>query len=185
MSFAPQPPDPAEQAFGAAIEEVLPRLHVWARLRLRVRPEIDPEDFVQEVCTRAWSVREKRDGDGPFGAWIFQIAKFVLLEALRSTRRSRGARFGLGGSTRLHAIDQLPDALSTMSRRVARRIDAEAFVAKLRDLDPVDEQVLVHCGLEEKLPSEVAAQIGLSVEAVTKRWQRLRERLKWAHPSGE
>ena len=175
----PQPGDDLTQ-FSANVEEVLPRLLVWSRLRLRDRPEIDPEDFVQEVCTRAWSVRDRRDRDGPFGGWMFKIAKFVLLEALRTARNSRGAKFAAGGSTKMAAFGQIPDQLTTMSRRVARRIDARAFVEGLSDLDPIDEKILVLCGLEEMTPKDAAVQVGMSRDAVAKRWLRLRARLTWA-----
>ncbi len=166
-------------AFGAELESVLPRLQVWARLRLRDRGDIDADDFVQEVCVRAWSLHGKRDPAAPFAAWLFRIAKFVLLEISRSLRRSRALGVGRGAEGADPSLGGVADALTTLSQRVARRIDAEAFVAALPELEQIDEQVLLLCGLESVGPSEAAQRLGLSKEMVTKRWQRLREKLRF------
>ena len=43
--------------------------------------------------------------------------------------------------------------------------------------DPVDRMLLVHCGMEGSECSFVATRIGITADAATKRWQRLRARL--------
>ena len=171
--------DALGHAFSTELQGVLPRLQVWARLRLRDRVDIDADDFVQEVCVRAWSLHGKRDPAAPFAAWLFRIAKFVLLEISRSLRRSRALGVGRGVEGADPTLGGVADALTTLSKRVARRIDAEAFVASLPELEVTDEQVLLLCGLEGVGPSEAAQRLGLSKDMVTKRWQRLREKLRF------
>ncbi len=60
----------------------------------------------------------------------------------------------------------------------------QLFLAQVRELsDKEDQQIVVWCGLEGMACSDAAVQLGLSTDAVIKRWQRLRQRLRerpWA-----
>ena len=55
----------------------------------------------------------------------------------------------------------------------SRYVATDGLLALLSD----DRRVLVWCGLEGAAAPEVALRLGISVAAVTKRWQRLRARL--------
>jgi RNA polymerase sigma factor (sigma-70 family) len=52
-----------------------------------------------------------------------------------------------------------------------------AFDRVLQGMPNAERDLILLCGLEGLPLQEVAARLGLGVEAVTKRWQRLRERL--------
>jgi RNA polymerase sigma-70 factor (ECF subfamily) len=164
--------------FADLYEHIAPALHTWAELR--IRPEqrviIEPGDLVQEVWFRAWRQLEAFDPKTtPFRFWIFRIAKNVLLEAARSSQRNE--RAGSGASERLRALEQLADSITAVSLRLARDESLAQFRAAVAALEPDDQKLVLHCGLEGLPYKEVAPRMGLSVDAVAKRWQRLRARL--------
>lgn len=166
-------------AFSRLFEHLAPALFTWADLRLRgdQRAHVDPGDVVQEVWLRAWRGLEGFNPDEtPFRPWLFRVAKNVLLEAGRQVARARQAG-GLGPTTRLFALENLPDSATAVSRRLVRDEGMGAFSESVRNLPEDDRKLVVHCGLEGMPRAEVANRLGLTTEAVTKRWQRLRDRL--------
>lgn len=184
------PPDPTRslldaaragdaESFGRLYEEVAPAVHAWAELRLRPaqRALLDPGDLVQEVWLRAWRGLAGLDLDAvPFRPWVFRIAKNVLLEALR---RSQAAGPGTPGpTTRLFALANVPDSVTAVSRRLVRDEGLAAFTEEVRSLPPDDRKLVTHCGLEGLTYAEVGSRLGLTTDAVAKRWQRLRSRLE-------
>ena len=62
--------------------------------------------------------------------------------------------------------------------RLARDEQLAAFREAVEALSEEDRALVVHCGMEGMSRAEVAERLGLGVEAVTKRWQRLRARLE-------
>ena len=168
-----------EVAFNELYEEVAPALFAWARVRIRAGRgvHLDPTDLVQEVWCRAWRGLKDLDEEVPLRPWLFRIAKNVLLESLRSQQRNdRGG--GMGPSTRHMALHNAPDFATTVSRRMMRDENLAAFDETLRELASEERDLIVLCGLEGLPLKDVAERLGLGLEAVTKRWQRLRGRLR-------
>jgi RNA polymerase sigma-70 factor (ECF subfamily) len=167
-----------EGAFNELYEEVAPALFAWARVRIRAGRgvHLDPADLVQEVWCRAWRGLDDLDESIPLRPWLFRIAKNVLLESLRAHQRDdRGG--GMGPSTRHMVLQNAPDFATTVSRRMMRNENLAAFDEALRGMPNEERDLIVLCGLEGLPLRDVAARLGLGLEAVTKRWQRLRERL--------
>lgn len=166
--------------FDLEIERLAPALFAWAEARLGAElcAALDPQDLVQEVWCRAWRKREDFAARGvPFRYWVFRIAKNVLLEALRRLS-DPGANAGTPGSTtRLFLLDNLPDHATTVSRRLARDELREQFASWLSTLDEADRALVLHVGLEGMTHAEAATRLGLNTEALSKRWQRLTQRL--------
>jgi RNA polymerase sigma-70 factor (ECF subfamily) len=166
-----------QQGFSELYEHIAPSLHTWAHLR--IRPEqsahLDPADLVQEVWLRAWRQMDSFEGDGAyFRFWIFRIAKNVLLEAVRRGQKSKGAG---GPTTRLNRAHAQVDHATAISQRLARDESLDLFREQVAKLPEDERKLVLHCGLEGLPHAQVAERLGLSVEAVTKRWQRLRSRL--------
>ena len=173
--------DGQEEQFAKLYERVAPSLFSWARLRIppSVRPFLDEQDVVQEVWIRAVEIIDRYDPDKVnFRAWIFRVAKNVLLEAMRKLRADPRLRMEGGPSTRLFVIQNCPDSVTLMSARMRRDERIKLFTGFVEELGSPDREILVHCGLEGLKAQEVANRIDLSPEAVTKRWQRLRETLR-------
>ncbi len=169
-----------EEGFARLFEHLAPALHAWAELRIHPpqRPWVEPSDVVQEVWLRAWRALPRFEPDAvPFRPWLFRIAKNVLLEAGRQVARARSGS-GMGPTTRLFALENLPDTATAISRRLVRDEGLAAFAERVRELEDAERKLVVHCGLEGLTHREVATRLGLSTEAVTKRWQRLRARLE-------
>ncbi len=181
MQLAKAAKDGQEEQFEKLYERVAPSLFSWARLRIppAVRPFLDEQDVVQEVWIRAVEIIDRYDPEKVnFRAWIFRVAKNVLLEAMRKLRADPRLRMEGGPSTRLFVIQNCPDNVTLMSARMRRDERIKIFTGYVEELGSPDREILVHCGLEGLKAQEVADRIDLSREAVIKRWQRLRESLK-------
>ena len=181
MKLAKAAKDGEEEQFAMLYERVAPSLFSWARLRIppAVRPFLDEQDVVQEVWIRAVEIIDRYDPEKVnFRAWIFRVAKNVLLEAMRKLRADPRLRMEGGPSTRLFVIQNCPDNVTLMSARMRRDERIKIFTSYVEELGSPDREILVHCGLEGLKAQEVADRIDLSREAVIKRWQRLRETLR-------
>lgn len=170
--------DPA--GFSRLYERVAPAVHAWASLRLRgrARARLEPEDLSQEIWMRALELFPTSDAThGNFRAWVFSVARFVLHEALR--RAERAELDGLSSEESKHGLlANVPDDVTTATRRLARDEALRAFVAHMGRLEPEDRALLVHCGLEGMTGADAGLRLGISRDAVHKRWQRLRAKLQ-------
>jgi RNA polymerase sigma factor (sigma-70 family) len=165
----------------ALYRRVAPSLCAWARLRLNALPGVGMTDgdVAQEVWVRALQARARWAPDTvSFRAFVFRIAKHVLLEAMRQRGTLRGA--GVGGTVALAGIGAAPDEVSSITAQVARSEAVQRLTDLIASLDADDRKLALHCGFEDLSLAETAQQMGLSYEAVTKRWQRLRARLREA-----
>lgn len=162
--------------FVTAFEAAAPALSAWAHLRCRgpLGSFVSEDDLTQEVALAAWRARERFDpARGPFRPWLFGVASLVAADLLR--RRGRAELPDAGA-----LADGVVADMTTISRRARRREALEQLFVELDGLDAADRDLVVHRGLEGLPHADVAGLLGLSVEAATKRWQRLRERiLSW------
>jgi len=168
-----------EEEFAAEYERTAPALYAWASLRIRpsLRGRLDPEDVLQEVWVRSLEIHESRDPSrGPFRAWIFGIAKNVLFEVLRKLELPTSAN--VGASTRDNLLANLPDQATAISRRVAKDEGLQLFLEQVNALPRDDRAIIIHCGLEGLAHAETATRLGMTRDAVAKRWQRMRAKLE-------
>jgi RNA polymerase sigma-70 factor (ECF subfamily) len=156
-----------------------PALYAWAALR--APPSVDPGDILGEVWLRAIERLRSHDSENcEFRAWIFGIAKHVLLQVLRMRGRDRApSRLGGGASGGSSGgLDQLPDSVTSISQRLAHEDSMRCFLDYAKRLESTDRDLLVHCGVEGGTCRDAATRLGLTDEAATKRWQRLRVELR-------
>lgn len=160
--------------FRSLYEDLAPSLYAWARLRMG-SASLDPDDLLQEVWIRALQHGAEFDpAKGSFRGWIFGIAKHVFLEALRR----RPVRRDATQASAAMALDAWPDVATSIRSRLARDESVQRLVDHVATIDDLDRKVLLHCGLEDMPCTLAAVRLGIGVEAVTKRWQRLRARLR-------
>lgn len=167
----------ARTRFLALFEEVAGDVYVWATVRVlpELRRRLDPEDIVQEVCFRAYNTFSSFDAArGTFRGWVFGIANFTLLQELRRLRRSRHADLGSRLSSVLRGV---PDAATTLCRRLAKREQVQALLAQLETLDGPDRELVLLRGIEGLPHAEVADRLGVTESAAETRWRRMRTRL--------
>lgn len=173
MGAALPPTDTFDDLYG----EVAPAVFAWASLRIRgpLRPRLDPEDVLQEVCFRAWRAFSSFDpAIGTFRSWVFGIANRVLQEALRSLAKNPSTPTQSAVSS---ALRELPNNTSNISQRVVKNEILRTVVNRLDQLDEHDRKLFILRGLEGMAHSDVAALLSISPEVAAKRWQRLRDRL--------
>jgi RNA polymerase sigma factor (sigma-70 family) len=83
-----------------------------------------------------------------------------------------------GSTSRLLALNQVPEVVTGVSQRLAKHEELRRFRDWVQELERGDRELLLHHGLEGLTHQEVAERLQLGLEAVTKRWQRLRGRLE-------
>ena len=177
-ALAARIPDEGLDALATLFVRMAPSLHAWAALRIRSRFRhlISPEDLVQDVWMRASQLTESYDPErASFRAWLFRVAKYVLLETYR--RLDRDSAPGGGPTTRAATLREVPDEVTQVSRRAASAEGVSLFLERVGELSEQDRQLLVLCGLEDRSRAEAAERLGLSPAAANKRLQRLRTTL--------
>lgn len=162
----------AEQAFAVLYERLAPALYAWAVLR--VPKGIDATDLVGEVWLHAMRSLSRFDASrGAFRAWIFGIAKKVLLHELRELGRHNTLSPRRSDQIS-HELERVPESVTSLSVRLQRDEALLQFLDRVGRLEAEDRDLVIHCGLEGRTCGEAALRLGLSAEAATKRWQRLR-----------
>ena len=171
--------DGAEQAFAPLYERVAPALYAWAVLR--APRGVEPSDLLGETWLQALRSLHRYDpAQAGFRAWIFGIAKKVLLHHLRDLDRS-DATLGRRGDPCAGGprdLEDVPESVTSLSRRFERDESMLRFLEKIDGLPSEERDLVVFCGLEGFTCGEAAVRLGISVDATTKRWQRLRAELR-------
>jgi RNA polymerase sigma factor (sigma-70 family) len=175
-------PIPDRPPLGRLCNELGPALYAWVGLRLpaRLRGRVAVEDVVQEIWLRVIRIYEEsfQPGNGTPRAFVFAVAKLVLLEVERHAYASAQKESAPGGTTWQQAIGQLPNEVTSLTQRLSRDERLQRFVAQVNLLDEDDRRLLLFCGMEDMSQREAAERLGLSTDAAAKRWQRLAERLR-------
>ncbi len=144
----------------------LARLHAAASRLLNDRSEA--EDVCQEVFLQAWKQAEKwRPGQARFGTWLHQ----VMLNACRDRLRRQRPQSELDPDTltdRAHGPEQ---AFGEIERE-------QALQKALADLPERQREAVVLCHYGDLPQAEVAASLGLSVEALESLLARARRQLR-------
>jgi RNA polymerase sigma factor (sigma-70 family) len=178
----------ASGKLGDLYSRVLPALYAWARLRIRpeYRRVLSAEDLVQEVWLRAAEAFASFDAARvSFRPWIFTVAKNVLFEVQRKAYKATRERTPEGSTARHEALKEVPAEVTSLTQRVERDEGVRIFLDRVAELDDDDRKTLIHCGLEELSLREAAERLDVSRDAIAKRWQRLRDRIReWRIPDG-
>jgi RNA polymerase sigma-70 factor (ECF subfamily) len=193
-------PDPDTQALardartgrpeklGDLYSRILPALYAWASLRIRpqFRRVLSAEDLVQDVwlrCSQAFASFDPAKAS--FRAWVFAVAKNVLFEVQRRAFHQTRERTPEGHTSGVRAIHEVPAEVTSLTERVRRDETIRAFLERVAQLDEHDRRTLIHCGFEELPLREAAERMDVSRDALAKRWQRLRDRMReWRIPEG-
>ncbi|MBL8803106.1 MAG: sigma-70 family RNA polymerase sigma factor [Planctomycetes bacterium] len=158
-------------------ERACPRLVAWMALHLHgaLRQRIDPGDLAQETWARALTSLDSFDSErGTFLQWLHGIARNVLRGALQTMAARREES---GGTSHARRLEAHAEEITGITRRAASNDTLSAFIQHLREHDPDDQMLVITCALEREPIAEAARRLGISEDAATKRWQRLRARL--------
>jgi RNA polymerase sigma-70 factor (ECF subfamily) len=182
-------------AFATLCEPYRRRLHVHCYRLLGSFGEA--EDLVQETFLRAWRARETYAGRASFATWLYRIATNACLNVLeRAPRRvlppdvaapviagfaAENARPTPPVANEIPWLEPYPDHLLEPTAAPASEPEAQlasretiglAFLTALQSLPPRQRAVLILCDVLGWSAQEAAAQLELSLAAVTSALQR-------------
>jgi RNA polymerase sigma-70 factor, ECF subfamily len=195
-SNAPNEPGSGDTSFdvrrallgdAAAIDRVVRRLEplLIADARYRLKKvgvvDVDAEDVVAE----AWAVAlpklgrigvEDRRRTPVLLAFLATTLRNVV-GTLARRRSVRGNATSLDASASARPPEPAASATGVVTRAV-RDERRDAVTAALERLDPIDREILVLRGVEQRSASEAADALGLSPSAASMRYRRALERLR-------
>lgn len=125
----------------------------------------EANDVVQEVFLRATRLENGLCGIQNRRAWLFQVARNLLIDRYRLSRDEVELDESLLPATDAETIAPV-DSLSQCIPRVLSELSAE------------DREAITLCDIEEISQQEFADRIGLSLPAAKSRVQRARKRLR-------
>ena len=163
-------------------EQLVARHGVRVHAYLRRRAPDAADDLLSEVWLAAFAGRDTyRDDLGEVPAWVFGIARNILLGHLR---RHRPTVELTSAHDALALADEQWDA-------VDRRLDAAGLAPALRTavalLSTEEREVLLLVAWEQLTPTEAAAALGIPAGTARSRLHRARTRIAaaWDHPTYE
>jgi RNA polymerase sigma-70 factor (ECF subfamily) len=153
----------------AAFDELIDRWHpgVWRYARRMAGSDDAADDAVQDVWLRVVRGLPRLDDPGRIRAWIFGIARRVLMDRLRAR----------------YATPAMADVeLDTLEQTATEDDDLQTRLAEvelaLATLPVIERDVLALFYLEELSLAEVAAVVGVPVGTVKSRLFRARQLLR-------
>jgi RNA polymerase sigma-70 factor (ECF subfamily) len=141
----------------------------------------DAEDVTQETFVRAWAHFEGFDLRRPFEAWVFRIAKNLILDQIRhrkyrqevSLNSTAASLDGTEGTCHPELFDSANDPQECL---MAHEISAELEIA-LRSLSPVYRAPLL-LAAEQRSYEEIARDLDCPIGTIRSRLSRARRMLR-------
>ena len=139
-------------------ERITPRILGYAS-RLLSGDRTEAEDVAQETMLRLWRIApDWRQGEAKVATWAYRVATNLCTDRLRAGRRRRPV-----------ALEDAPEVADPGSGVMARLVEAnrvQALADALADLPERQRQAVVLRNIEGLANPEIAAIMGLGVEAV-------------------
>ena len=166
---------------GETFSELYRRTHVdvLAFLLRRCPSPDDAADCLAETYLVAWRKRDQMPAGAETRPWLFGVARNVMRRDKELHQRTAAAASALAAELeRTATVGPAPDLTQP-----------DVVTAALRDLPPLDQEIITLLVWEELTPREVAAVVGLSPNLVRVRAHRARAKLRAAltehQPGGE
>ncbi|MHB8897482.1 MAG: sigma-70 family RNA polymerase sigma factor [Thermoguttaceae bacterium] len=152
----------------------------------RMAARVDASDVVQDaLATASTRLADYFNGPAmPFYPWLRRIAWNRLVDAYRHhvVRQSRSLLreepLGLNDDSVNALADQLMSSSVDPLRQLIRRELRERVTTTLKQLDPIDQEILLLRHLEQLPTAECAAVLDITVAAAKKRYVRAMGRLR-------
>ena len=142
------------QAYQAFLKGLSAHLRAFLRRRLSTLPD-DIEDLVQDILLAVHNQRHTYRSDQPLTAWVNAMARYKLIDLLRSR----------SGRETLH--DPIDDDMALFATNDHEAADARRDVNTLLQQLPDNQRLpIVHTKLEGLSVSEAAAVTGMSESAI-------------------
>ncbi|MFO0911625.1 MAG: sigma-70 family RNA polymerase sigma factor [Pirellulales bacterium] len=143
-----------------------------------VARKVAPSDVVQDTLAEGAAAFDRFHGQdcAQLRGWLAEILRANILDAVKRYRLAakrdvRRERFI--DSDDFHGVSALLTAPDSTPSGVARRLEArEALLQALHKLEEPARTVVTRRSIEGRSYDEIGRELGLSAEAVRKRWQR-------------
>lgn len=152
---------------------------VFGMVRRRLSDDSLAEEVVADVFFEIWRGAETFRGDSQVSTWIFGIAHFKTLSAVRHRSSKRMASVI---PTKIETLHQFAEEGDPVDAIVSREALREALSA-IEGLPESQRDVLKLSVLEGWSYTEIAEHLGVSENTVKTRVSRARSRLKTTAPS--
>ena len=168
-------------AWRSLVELYGPLVFDWCR-RKGLQPE-DAADVTQEVfqavAANIATFRKDRPGDS-FRKWLWTITQNKLNDFLRSRGAQPEATGGSEAQARLLAVPEQSSPSDPSARSAAdlAPLLARALDSVRAEFEPTTWQAFWQTTVDGRLPADVAADLGVSVNAVYKAKSRVLRRLR-------
>jgi RNA polymerase sigma-70 factor (ECF subfamily) len=129
------------------------------------------EDMMQNVFYRMLRSRHTFTGEGEFRTWMYHLARNVVKDHFKQTRR-RGSHHEISDYE-----ERLPAGIAA-DEQVERKLEIKALERALGNLSPENREVLVLSRFQELKYAEIAEVLEISVGAVKVRVHRAMHQLK-------
>lgn len=150
----------------------------FARVYVFIERRVDDRELARELASdvflEVWEQADRFRGDAKVSTWIFGIARFKSLEAMRGQRRFKRSRVEAGGD---ELISRVPESRSTATQLGAR--DELRRIAEAMERLPRDQREALMLAVIEGLePEEIASRQRISRDTVKTRVSRARRALR-------
>lgn len=154
--------DGEAEAFGLLYDHYLPKIYRFVLLKVSQREEA--EDLTHQAFLKAWEGIERYTDLGfPFGTWLYQISRNLVIDHYRSSMKSRG-------DASIESLELMGEDLVAETRPIDVEIDAKLALGKIaaaiQKLKDVEQDVVIMRFIEDLPHEEVARVIGKSEGAV-------------------
>jgi RNA polymerase sigma factor (sigma-70 family) len=129
------------------------------------------EDMVQTVFYRLLKSRHTFTGEGEFKTWMYHVARNVLSDHFKGSRRS-------GGHVDIADLEDKLSGDTGLFERVEKRLAVQALQKAMAALSPESREILVLSRFQELKGAEIAGILDISVGAVKVRIFRAISQLK-------
>ncbi len=140
------------------------------RILRMVKSEVLAEELLQDLFMRLWTGRAQVDPDQPIKAYLYRIARNLVIDLLRRA------------ATEQHIYQQITAATTEQYRHVEESLfkkENEAFLQQaINQLPPQRKKIFVHCKLEGKSYKEVAELYKISTSTVNDHIQKSTHAIK-------
>ena len=129
------------------------------------------EDMVQTVFYRLLKSRHTFTGEGEFRTWMYHVARNVLSDHFKGSRRT-------GSHVDIADLEEKLSGDTRLFERVEKRLAVQALQKAMAALSPESREILVLSRFQELKGAEIASILDISVGAVKVRIFRAISQLK-------
>ncbi len=146
------------EAFGLLYDHYLPRIYRFVLLKVSHREEA--EDLTHQAFLRAWeSIAVYVDLGFPFGSWLYQISRNIIIDHYRSSSKMRG-------SISIEDIGEVLKDDTELESEVEKKMSLDKIAVAINKLKDVEQDVVIMRFVDDLPHEEVARILGKSEGAV-------------------